>query len=101
MTDRNQAIIRTSTVGIAVNMLLVVFKAIVGFVAGSIAIVMDAVNNLSDVLSSVITIVGTRLSAKPADKEHPFWSWPHRIFLSYSYSCSRACCGYFITYRKH
>jgi len=72
MTDRNQAIIRTSAVGIAVNMLLVVFKAIVGFVAGSIAIVMDAVNNLSDVLSSVITIVGTRLSAKPADKEHPF-----------------------------
>ncbi|MDD6553434.1 MAG: cation diffusion facilitator family transporter [Prevotellaceae bacterium] len=72
MTDRNQAIIRTSGIGIAANILLVVFKAIVGFIAGSIAIVMDAVNNLSDVLSSVITIVGTKLSARPADKEHPF-----------------------------
>ena len=70
--ERNQRIIRVSIVGIAANVLLAAFKAAVGLVAGSIAIVMDAVNNLSDALSSVITIVGTKLSARPADREHPF-----------------------------
>ena len=70
--DRNTQIIRTSYVGIAANVLLAVFKALVGIAASSVAIVMDAVNNLTDVLSSVITIVGTRLSGRPADHEHPF-----------------------------
>lgn len=70
--DRNTQIIRTSYVGIAANVLLAVFKALVGIAASSVAIVMDAVNNLTDVLSSVITIVGTLLSGRPADHEHPF-----------------------------
>ena len=59
-------------VGIAANLFLAAFKAVAGWVAGSVAIIMDAVNNLSDALSSVITIVGTKLSEKPADREHPF-----------------------------
>jgi len=71
-TDRNQKIIRTSVVGIVANVLLAAFKATVGLLASSVAIVMDAVNNLSDALSSVITIVGTKLAARPADREHPF-----------------------------
>ncbi len=54
------------------NVLLAAFKAAVGLMAGAIAIVMDAVNNLSDALSSVITIVGTKLSERPADQKHPF-----------------------------
>ena len=70
--NRNQQIIRTSVVGIAANLFLAAFKAVAGWVAGSVAIVMDAVNNLSDALSSVITIVGTKLSEKPADRDHPF-----------------------------
>ena len=70
--ERDRQIIRTSIVGIVANVLLAGFKAAVGVLAGSIAIIMDAVNNLSDVLSSVITIVGTKLSAKPADAKHPF-----------------------------
>jgi cation diffusion facilitator family transporter len=70
--DRNTQIIRTSWVGIGANVLLAAFKAVVGLLAGSVAIVMDAVNNLSDALSSVITILGTKLSARPADREHPF-----------------------------
>lgn len=70
--SRNQQIIRTSVVGIAANLFLAAFKAVVGWVAGSVAIIMDAVNNLSDALASVITIVGTKLSEKPADREHPF-----------------------------
>lgn len=70
--DRSAQIIRTSIIGIVANVLLVAFKAVVGFVAGSVAIVMDAVNNLSDALSSVITIIGTKLSQRPADRNHPF-----------------------------
>ncbi len=70
--DRNEQIIRTSYVGVAANVLLAAFKAAVGLAASSVAIVMDAVNNLTDVLSSVITIVGTKLSERPADHEHPF-----------------------------
>ena len=54
------------------NVLLAGFKAAVGILASSVAIVMDAVNNLSDALSSVITIIGTKLSQRPADRKHPF-----------------------------
>ena len=70
--NRSQEIIRTSWIGIATNLLLAGFKAVVGIVSSSVAIVMDAVNNLSDALSSVITIVGTKLSQRPADRKHPF-----------------------------
>lgn len=70
--NRNAQIIRTSVVGIVTNVLLAAFKAAVGVLASSIAIIMDAVNNLSDALSSVITIVGTKLSERPADRKHPF-----------------------------
>jgi len=69
--DRNKKIIRTSIIGIIANCLLAGFKAFVGVITGSIAIVLDAVNNLSDALSSVITIVGTHLAGKEPDKKHP------------------------------
>lgn len=69
---RERGIARTSLIGILGNILLVVGKAIIGLIAGSISIILDAVNNLTDVLSSVITIVGTKLSNKKPDKEHPF-----------------------------
>ena len=71
-SERNRKIIRTSIIGIAVNIVLVVFKMTVGLLANSISIILDAVNNLSDALSSVITIVGTKLSAKAPDKKHPY-----------------------------
>ena len=70
--DRSSQIIRTSVIGIVANVLLAAFKALVGIIANSVAIVMDAVNNLSDALSSVITIIGAKLSQRPADREHPF-----------------------------
>ena len=70
--NRSKEIIRTSWIGIAANVLLAGFKAAVGVLASSVAIVMDAVNNLSDALSSVITIIGTKLSQRPADRKHPF-----------------------------
>ena len=71
-TNRSAQIIRTSIIGITANVLLAAFKAVVGILASSVAIVMDAVNNMSDALSSVITIIGTKLSERPADREHPF-----------------------------
>ena len=70
--ERDKKIIKISILGIIVNLILVAFKAVVGFVTNSIAIILDAVNNLSDVLSSVITIIGTKLSGKRPDKEHPY-----------------------------
>ena len=68
---RQKLIVRTSLVGVLVNVLLAGMKAAVGLLANSIAVVLDAVNNLSDALSSVITIVGAKLSAKRPDKKHP------------------------------
>lgn len=70
--ERNKKIVKISILGIAVNLVLVIFKSIIGLITNSIAIILDAVNNLSDVLSSVITIVGTKLSSKKPDKEHPY-----------------------------
>ena len=72
LMTRESIIIRTSVIGIAANIFLAAFKAFVGLITSSIAIVLDAVNNLSDALSSVITIIGTKLALKPADKKHPF-----------------------------
>ena len=69
--NRNQVIVKTSIIGIIANLLLAGFKALVGFLSGSIAIILDAVNNLSDALSSVVTIVGTKLAGKMPDKDHP------------------------------
>lgn len=72
MQSRDAGIVRTSVIGIVANVALAAFKASVGLTANSIAIVLDAVNNLSDALSSIITIVGTRLANKPADRKHPY-----------------------------
>ena len=68
---RNQGIVRTSVIGIVANLFLVVFKGAVGLASNSIAILLDAVNNLTDALSSVITIVGARAAGKEPDREHP------------------------------
>ena len=69
---RDRLIVRTSLVAIGTNLCLVAFKMAVGLLANSIAIVLDAMNNLSDALSSVITILGTKLAGRPPDKKHPF-----------------------------
>lgn len=69
--SRDAVIIRTSIIGIAANVLLAAFKAAVGLLSNSIAVILDAVNNLSDALSSIITIVGTKLAGKLPDRKHP------------------------------
>ncbi len=69
--SRDRVIVRTSLVGIAANLLLAGFKAAVGLLSHSIAVVLDALNNLSDALSSVVTIIGARFAAQKPDREHP------------------------------
>ena len=69
--SRDQVIVRTSLVGIGANVLLAALKATVGLLSNSIAVVLDAVHNLSDALSSVITIAGAKLAARKPDKKHP------------------------------
>ena len=62
----------TGWVGVASNLLLCAVKIVIGFLSGSIAVMADGINNLSDAGSSVITLVGFKLAAVPADDEHPF-----------------------------
>ncbi len=71
-TDRSKKIVRTSILGIAANVFLAAFKAVVGLGVHSIAIVLDAVNNITDAASSLITIIGTTLAGKAPDRKHPF-----------------------------
>ncbi len=70
--SREKTIIKTSVVGIIANVFLAAFKAVIGLTTNSIAIVLDAVNNISDAGSSLVTIVGTKLAGKEPDKKHPF-----------------------------
>ncbi len=69
--EREKTIVKTSIIGIVTNLFLVGFKAFVGLVSNSIAVILDAVNNLSDAASSVVTIIGAKLGAKQPDKKHP------------------------------
>ena len=71
-TSREKTIIKTSIIGIAANVFLAAFKAVIGLMTHSIAIVLDAVNNISDAGSSLITIIGTKLAGREPDKKHPF-----------------------------
>ena len=72
MENREKVVIRTSMIGIISNVILVLFKMLVGFISNSIAIISDAVNNLSDALSSIVTIIGTKLAGKAPDRRHPY-----------------------------
>ena len=62
----------TSVVGIIINIILAAIKILAGILSGSVAIIADAFNNLSDSGTSVITLISFKLSSKPADKEHPY-----------------------------
>ena len=62
----------SGAVGIAVNILLFICKIAIGLLSGAVSVIADAFNNLSDVASSLITVVGMKLAGQPADAEHPF-----------------------------
>ena len=65
---RDRIVVRTSILGIIANLILAAFKAVVGILSNSIAVTLDAVNNMSDAMSSVVTIIGTKLSGKKPDR---------------------------------
>ncbi|MBR4430146.1 MAG: cation transporter [Clostridiales bacterium] len=69
--SREKIIVRTGIIGIVANVLLASFKALIGLAIHSTAMVLDAVNNFSDVLSSVVTIIGTKIASRKPDKKHP------------------------------
>lgn len=71
-TKRESYGVMSGIVGIICNLVLSVFKFIVGNLSGSISVTADALNNLSDMASNSVTIAGTKLASKPVDKEHPF-----------------------------
>ncbi len=77
---RGRIIVRTSVIGIVTNILLAGFKGAVGLTTNSIAILLDAVNNLSDALSSVITVAGAKLAGRKPDWKHPFGHGRYEYF---------------------
>lgn len=70
--NRNNQITRVSIVGIGANAMIATFKVIIGLLSNSIAVLLDAINNVSDALSSAITIVGVKLAGRKPDSKHPF-----------------------------
>lgn len=69
--ERKKEIVRTSTIGIIVSTTLSVFKIIVGLLSNSMVIILDGVENISNALGAVVTIIGIKLSGKAPDKKHP------------------------------
>ncbi len=69
---REKTVVRTSVVGILVNLILASAKVVAGLAASSISVVSEGVNNAADVASSVLTVVGTKLARKHPTKSHPF-----------------------------
>ena len=63
---------RSGIIGLVINTCLAAMKLFVGLFSGSVAVIADAVNNLSDAANSIVILVGFKLAGKPADKEHPF-----------------------------
>lgn len=61
-----------SMVGVISNIILSVVKIIIGIISGSVSVLADGVNNVFDVMSAVVTIIGVKLSKRPPDKEHPY-----------------------------
>lgn len=71
MEDRHQRIVGASLAGIVINFVFVVLKGLIGAMSGSISVFVDAVNNMTDMLSAVVTLLGVKLARKKPDKEHP------------------------------
>ncbi len=69
--NREKTIVTTGIIGIVANIFLASFKALIGVAAHSTAMVLDAVNNFSDVLSSLVAIIGTKIASRKPDKKHP------------------------------
>lgn len=71
-SNRDKLIKITGLLGLLINIFLFALKLIIGTLSGSISIISDSINNLSDSMTSIVTIYGAKLSAKPADDDHPY-----------------------------
>ncbi len=87
-------------VGIAVNILLFLCKIVIGLLSGAVSVVADAFNNLSDVASSVITVIGMRLAGQPADKEHPFGHGRIEYLTALCTSVMVLCVGFLLLFNS-
>lgn len=72
MENYKKTVFKVSTITLIGNVILSVFKILIGFICGSNAIVSDGIHSASDVLSTVVVMLGVRLSSKESDKEHPY-----------------------------
>ncbi|WP_455684756.1 cation diffusion facilitator family transporter [Thomasclavelia sp.] len=72
MENYKKTVFKVSTITLIGNVILSVFKILIGFICGSNAIVSDGIHSASDVLSTVVVMIGVRLSSKESDKEHPY-----------------------------
>ena len=81
--NRSIKITKVSIIGIITNIILAIVKIVLGTMTGSVAIISDAINNITDSSSSIITIIGTKLSEKAPDKEHPFGHGRTEYLTSY------------------
>ncbi|WP_113074758.1 cation diffusion facilitator family transporter [Petrotoga sp. 9PW.55.5.1] len=71
-TNREKIAVRASWVGIVVNGLLAFFKLLISFITGSMAILADAIDTSTDIITSILTLVAAKISNRPADESHPF-----------------------------
>lgn len=71
MEDRHERIVGASVAGVVINLVLVALKTLMGVMSGSVSVLTDAVNNLTDVLSAVVTLLGVKLARRKPDREHP------------------------------
>ncbi len=90
----------SGAVGVFVNILLFICKLCIGFISGAVSVIADAFNNLSDVASSLITIVGMRMAQRPADKEHPFGHGRIEYLTALFTSVMVLCVGLMLLYRS-
>ncbi|MDY6062420.1 MAG: cation diffusion facilitator family transporter [Erysipelotrichaceae bacterium] len=90
----NRAVEISGAIGITLNIVLFIGKIIVGLMSGSIAIISDAINNLSDFLTSIIIVVGNKIAQKPADSHHPFGHGRYEYIVSFVVSIFIFLIGY-------
>ena len=74
------------TAGIVCNCLLFAVKLVVGLLTGSVAVIADGINNLTDTASSVVTLLGFWLARRPADREHPYGHARYEYLAGYELS---------------
>ena len=96
--DREKSIYRVTLAGSAVNVVLLVFKFVAGFLGGSAAMIADAVHSLSDFITDVIVLLFVRLSSKPEDSDHDYGHGKYETLATSLIGLALLCVGVMIMY---